>query len=177
MRNTILSLLFLLTPFVCIVGQNLNKTDSYLNLPQVSKGAKDFYLGKFKATDDQKTLSILDSLRTKNFKTRPFYLYLTARLSKKTDGALAEAIGESLKSFLERNSNDFIAFLKSGELQDSKSVTDSWAQLIAGEFMLTCEGNSKKCVTQSLNSTIMRTKTDYLQDLKAFYVQVSKYCH
>ena len=177
MRNTKVLLLFLLAPFSIIKGQTFTKPDNYLSLPGISKAAKDYYSGKFKASDDSKTLSILDSLRTRNSATRPFYLYLIARLSEKTDGALSESLGLTLKEFLEKSPNDFIAFLNSKEFPNSQSTSIKWADLIAGEFMISCENTVKKCVSKSLNSTLIKTNADHQKDLRAFYALVAKYCH
>jgi len=53
---------FLLT--LKIYGQAPHDVKFYLDNKQVSKNAKDFYNGKFKATDDVRTFSIIDSLKT-----------------------------------------------------------------------------------------------------------------
>ncbi len=48
---------------VCF-GQSPDDLSFYLNNKQISKTAKDFYNKKFKASDDQRTFSITDSLET-----------------------------------------------------------------------------------------------------------------
>ena len=55
--------------------------------------AKDFYNDKFKAGDNRRTFSILDSLKTKDDLTRLFYIFLVSKMLNKADGALSEEWG------------------------------------------------------------------------------------
>jgi len=81
-------------------GQAPGEIKGYLKNKDVSIAAKDFYSGKFKASDDERTLSILDSLKTQNNATRPFYIYLVSIMMDKSDGALSEALGMQQKNLL-----------------------------------------------------------------------------
>ena len=175
-RNTAILLCFILGQLNYSFSQEFRKSINYLDLPGISNNAKDYYLGKFKPSDNQRTLSILDSIRTKNNLTRPFYLLLLSQLGKNADGSLSEAIGNSLKLFLESNPDNFFAFLNSRDLKTGKAIKNNWANLVAGEFMIICEDSPKRCIEKSLVNTIEKTNVDYRNDLKTFYGLMLKYC-
>lgn len=140
----------------------------YLNSRKISKAAKDYYNGKFKASDDARTFSILDSLKTNDDSTRPFYIYLASKMMKKSDGALSEELGVVCKDFIEWHPNEAIAFLYSNKTMASREFIDNWAKTIAGEFRIDCEGKEKPCVKASLNKATVKCSEKnkkYLQDL------------
>ncbi|MES2775450.1 MAG: hypothetical protein V4722_14845 [Bacteroidota bacterium] len=89
--KTILTLLFLLA-MVLVNGQRLGDISSYLNNPRVIKDAKDYYRGKFRASDDTRTFNICDKINAKKSDTLlPFYLLCFSKILVKADGALSEA--------------------------------------------------------------------------------------
>src|SRR4051812_9794838 len=92
-------------------SQSPDNINYYQNHKGISKAAKDFYAGKFKASDDTKSLSILDSLYTKNNSTRPFYIYLACRMMEKSDGALSEELSYHAKRISESHPDWVIEFL------------------------------------------------------------------
>ena len=113
MIKGILSLLIFTILGNKIIAQPLGEISNYINSKDVSKNAKDYYNGLFKASDNLKTESIIDSLRTKNSNTRPFYLYLVSKMSTKSDGALSESLGMAFKDFTKKYPNELISFLYS----------------------------------------------------------------
>jgi hypothetical protein len=123
--------------------------DFYLNHKQISKNAKDFYSGKFSASDDGRTFSIMDSLETKNSQTRPFYILLVSKMLQKSDGALSEVLGSNCKDFLESSPNFLLDFLHSQHTLVSKNFIDKWAVIIETEFEISCEKNELKCLKKS----------------------------
>ena len=158
-------------------GQAPQNISFYLSNKQISKTAIDYYNGKFRATDDDKTLSILDSLKTKNELTRPFYIYLTSRMINQSDGALSEALGEACSELLEYHPDFAIDFLFSGSKMVQKRFISDWAKIIAGDFMITCEEKVKQCVRKALQQSLGKTKLANKQKLKQLYIQIENYCH
>jgi hypothetical protein len=129
----------------------------YLSHPQIAVSAKDYYNGKFKASDDAQTFSILDSLRTKNDSTRPFYILLVSSMLRKSDGALSEALGNACLNFLESHANQTIAFLYSNTALVKSEYKKDWAKIVAGEFMIACEGKEKACLKSSHQKAMATT--------------------
>jgi len=168
--------IFLLLNFK-VYGQAPLDIKSYLDNKQVSKTAWDFYYGKFKATDDNKTFSILDSLDTKNNLTRPFYIYLVSKILDKADGALSEYLGISCKEFIESHPDFLIDFLYSKSNIVDKRFLGNWANEIAGEFIIDCEGKEKQCIKKSLQKVSINVKLDNKSKLTAFYNTIESYCH
>jgi hypothetical protein len=158
-------------------GQAPLDTKFYLDNKQVSKTAKDFYYGKFKATDDKKTFSIIDSLKTKNNSTRPFYIFLVSRIIDKADGALSEYLGVSCKTFVESHPDFLLDFLYSRNTIVDKRFFEKWAGQIASEFMIDCEGKEKQCIKKSLQQASTKTRSDNKSRLTDFYHKIESFCH
>jgi hypothetical protein len=158
-------------------GQAPIELTSYLKSNQVSKSAKDVYNTHFKAGDDNKTASILDSLNTRNNATRPFYIYLVSKLMEQSDAALSEQLGYVGKEFIEHNPDNLIDFLYSKQNIVSKKFISLWAKQIAGEFMIDCEGKEQQCVNKSLQGVLTKTKAENKTKIKQFYDQIRSYCH
>jgi hypothetical protein len=158
-------------------GQAPGDIKGYLNNKNVSIVAKDFYSGKFKASDDERTLSILDSLKTRNNLTKPFYIYLVSIMMDKSDGALSEVLGEASKEFIEHNPNEAIDFLYSSNKVLIKKFRRNWAFRIGGEFVITCEGKEKECAKKSLEQTVIKISRGNKSKLTQFYKQIEAYCH
>lgn len=160
-----------------VLGQAPLDIKLYLESNQVSNIAKDFYNGKFKATDDNKTFSIIDSLKTTNNFTRPFYILLVSKMIAKADGALSESLGASCKDFVELHPDFLIDFLYSKSTIVDKSFLDKWAKQIAGEFMIDCEGKETQCITQSLQKASTKGRLNNKRKLTDFYQKIQSYCH
>jgi hypothetical protein len=157
-------MVFLSKASIC---QPLQKTSIYLNDALVSKNAKNFYQRKFKASDDERTESIIDSLKTSNSKTRPFYIFLVSKMLTKADGALAELLGLECKEFAEQNPDALISFLYSKNI-DSAYFED-WTGAIAGEFQIECEGSEYHCVDSSFKIAANNCLPDNMKKLSSFY--------
>jgi len=158
-------------------GQSLLDIKFYLDNQQVSKTAKDFYYGKFKATDNTKTFSIIDSLKTKNNLARPFYIFLVSKIINKADGALSELLGAGCKDFVELHPDFLIDFLDSKSTLVDKRFFDNWAQLIAGEFIIDCEGKEKQCIKKSLEQASTKIRSNNKSRLTNFYHKIESYCY
>ena len=170
-------LLVLLLLSLNAFGQAPIDVASYLNNRQVSKIAKDFYKGRFKASDDKNTMSIVDSLKTRNNTTRPFYIYLVSKIMTTADGALSEAVGYASKEFFKLHPNALVEFLYANNKMVEKKFISAWALQIAGEIMIDCEGNEKQCIRKSLQKTGAKTTKKNKARLTRFYKKIEGYCH
>lgn len=168
--------LFLFLTFK-VYGQAPLDTKYYLGNKQISKTAKDFYNGKFSATDDTRTFSIIDSLKTRNSLTRPFYIFLVSRIMDKADGALSESLGVSCKDFIEIHPDFLMDFLYSKSKIADKRFLNNWAHQIAGEFMIDCEGKEKQCIKKSLKQALTKIKPGNRSRLTNFYQIIESYCN
>lgn len=168
--------IFLLLTFK-VYGQVPLDIKTYLDNKQISKTAKDFYNSKFKATDNTKTFSIVDSLKTKNNLTRPFYIFLVSKIIDNADGALSESIGISCKDFIESQPDFLIDFLYSKSKIVDTRFLDNWANQIAGEFRIDCEGREKQCIKKSLQQVSTKIKLSNKSRLTDFYRKIESYCH
>jgi hypothetical protein len=174
MQKVISAFVFLILFSIASTAQDKKELDLFLKNEDIPKTAKDYYKGKFKAADDAKTFSILDSIGTNNPYTRQFYLYLATQMMEKSDGALSEELGVRTKEYLEQHPNWALAFLQ-GSLA-TPSFNSIWAQKIAGEIMIDCEGKEKQCAKVWYEKTLKKTNTQYKSTLKALYLQVSTQC-
>jgi hypothetical protein len=174
MQRIVFSSFLLLLLSIGSEAQDKNELASFLNDKRISKAAKDYYHGKFKATDNAKTFSIVDSISTKNSQTRPFYLYLTTQIMKNSDGALSEELGLRAKEYLEQHPDWALLFLR-GNLA-APSFISIWAETIAGEIMIDCEGKEKQCAKQWYVTANKKTSTNQKQTLVDLYRQVSARC-
>lgn len=166
---------FLINCFSFVVSaQDRAQLDQFLNNKSISKAAKEYYQGKFKAADNAKTFSILDSISTKNAETRPFYLFLTTQIMKNSDGALSEELGLRAKKYLEQHPDWALIFLQ-GNLAAPASIS-IWAKAIAGEINIDCEGEEKQCAKQWYDKANKKTSTKNKQTLTELYRQVSARC-
>jgi hypothetical protein len=155
-------------------AQDKNELALFLKDNNISKAAKDYYQGKFKATDNAKTFSILDSIETKNSQTRSFYLYLATQMMKHSDGALSEELGLRTKEYLEKHPDWALSFLQ--EKLSAPSYISTWAKTIAGEIMIDCEGKEKQCVKQWYEIANKKTSINQKKTLVELYQQVSAQC-
>lgn len=146
--------------------------NKYLQNSHISQAAKDYYLGKFNASDDERTLSIVDSLNTKNDSTRYFYFLLISKMQVSADGALAEALGNSCKAFLEHHPNDLVQFLYFKNTSKDTGRINSWAKLIADEFLIECENTELKCVDLSDRMVKNKFHIKSLESLDKFYQKI-----
>ena len=129
----------------------------YLNHPQISTTAKDYYNGTFWASDDVRTFSILDSLYTYNDSTRPFYFLLVSNMMHRSDGALSELVGVACRNLLESHPNEALEFLYANTALAKPEFRNDWAKAIAGEFMIACEGKEKPCIKNWFDKAMRKT--------------------
>ena len=171
MRFFVILLLLLLSGK--LFSQSLDRISKYLDSKHISQVAKDYYNGKFAATADSRTLSILDSVSTTNHTTRPFYLLLMSRMMKTANGALAEIIGTRCKEFVEQHPNQTVSFLYN---ERGRKFLENWGKAIAAELTIDCEEQPKACSRKSLAIATQRVKSTNKKLLEQLYEKVALYC-
>lgn len=156
-------------------AQPLGKMDMYLASTSISTTAKDYYRGAFKASDDQRTFAIMDSLETKNNASRPFYLFLVSKMIDHSDGALGEALCGTCAAFLEEHPSNFIAYLNSLPAAARYKKMDKWALTAAGEYLISCEGKEMYCINDSYKKATAKVSKQYASILKDVYASIRHY--
>jgi hypothetical protein len=94
--------------------------------------------GKIKASDDNPTFRILDSLCCKNIRDRDFYFKVANKIRQQSDGALSEYFsGASGKFYLTCNS-DFLRLSRT----ISNAEVNNWLDFIAFDFYVDAKYDS-----------------------------------
>ena len=73
---------------------------------------KDFYEGKLRPTDDDKTWELLKELTVANDTCFPLYFYLFNKIFYKSDGALGEMVSEFCVDFLAKFPKEVLTFFQ-----------------------------------------------------------------
>jgi len=73
--------------------------------------AKDFYWGKYRPTDEEKTAKLLAKVTTNNNKLRPLYRWVLNKTIYIQDGALAEYTGEPARRYAEKYPKEFFEYM------------------------------------------------------------------
>jgi hypothetical protein len=108
-----------------------------------SVSMKKFYEGKFVPTDDDKTRKLLNELVFSNDTILPLSFYLFNKICTKSDGALAEMIGEYCAEFLAKNSQYVLTyFSKERNLKINKPLWKEYARSIGYELYFKIDGTS-----------------------------------
>jgi hypothetical protein len=149
----------------------------YLKDKHISRTAKDYYRHKFKARDDKRTLAIIDSVNTRNPQTRPFYLYLVSKMMKRSDGALSEALEITCKDLLEARPDDVLDFLYAKGGLANPEFINQWAEMIAGNFLMDCQGKEKDCIRKSLEKATAKCSLSNKKKLNVLFQKIKSYSH
>jgi hypothetical protein len=83
----------------------------YINNPNCSPIAKDFYTGKFRPGDNPETATLLALVTTNDNNLRPFYRWCLNRTIQIQDGALSEYTGVPARQYAEKFPNEFFAYM------------------------------------------------------------------
>lgn len=111
-----------------------------------------FQQKKLLPEDDNKMLSITDSLFTTNPQTDLFYFMVFTRSMNGSDGFYSEAVGLSAFNFVNQHTEQFADYFNIAPGLDEKDM-DNWANFIHGEIQISKEGKEEKAV-QELESTV-----------------------
>lgn len=83
----------------------------YIENPDCSPAARNFYWGRFRPTDDSATAALLALVTTKNEDLRPFYRWCLNLTIFIQDGALAELTGVPARRYAESFPDEFFRYM------------------------------------------------------------------
>ncbi|MBF6639869.1 hypothetical protein IVB69_00105 [Flavobacterium sp. J49] len=83
----------------------------YIENKNCSKVAIDFYFGKYRPTDEDKTEKLLGLVITENSELRPFYRWILNKTILIQDGALAEYTGIPARQYAEKFPSEFFEYM------------------------------------------------------------------
>lgn len=141
----------------------------YLQHPQVSQDAIDFYTGDLKVSDPDRVMGIVDSLFTKNDDTRPFYILLTSRMLGQAKGDLRKMLNISCRHFAEQNPAALANFLFTKHYMVPNGYKQLWAYRIAVDIRLICSGDLFDCFKASRNLALSHCDEDSKPKLESLY--------
>jgi hypothetical protein len=82
----------------------------YIDDPDCSGLAIDFYYGAFRPSDDRVTDELLKLATTNNARLRPFYRWCLTKTLQLADGGLAESVGEPAWHYIEKFPKEFFEY-------------------------------------------------------------------
>jgi hypothetical protein len=95
--------------------------------------------------DDNKMLSITDSLFTERDDRHLFYFMVFTKSMNKSDGFYSEALGLSAMKFVNEHTDRFADYFNIVPLLDENDF-NNWIDYVWGEIMITAENNEKETV-------------------------------
>ncbi len=149
----------------------------YVENEECTQIAIDFYLGKFRPTDNDQTEELLNLVLTKNTELRPFYRWILNKTIIIQDGALGEYTGLPARKYAERFPNEFFDYL---DIEKSNEKYQNWCNsimysgfydyddydnlaLVRKEFAKTMMKNCTSC-SKSTNDRIKKFANDCFPD-------------
>jgi len=116
----------------------------YLNNAGVAQIAKDFYINKFRPSDNDSTTLLLSYLSTNDSIVRPFYLWCLDFTITISDGALSEYPGEPAIQYATKFPKEFFEFMD----QDStRERYKRWVEIIAYSGLVNYNAEYEKIKT------------------------------
>lgn len=106
--------------------------------------------------EDDKMLSITDSLFTLNPKTAKFFFYVFTYSMNEADGFYAEALGLSALDFIKERPEKFETYFRRSD-KFSKKELYNWAECIYGEIQISRENEEQEAITE-LENLLRKTK-------------------
>lgn len=146
----------------------------YLQHPQVSKDAIDYYTGDLTVSDPDRVMSIVDSMFTKNDDTRPFYILLTSMMLSQAKGDLRKQLNISCRHFAEQNPGALATFLFTKQAMVLPSYKRQWAYRIAVDIRLICSDDIFDCFKASRNIAIANCDEDSKSKMEVLYSYIRK---
>lgn len=99
----------------------------YIENKNCSQTAIDFYFGKYRPTDEEKTEKLLGLVTTENSELRPFYRWILNKTILIQDGALGEYTGRPARQYAEKFPNEFFEYM---DIEKSNEKYLSWCNSI-----------------------------------------------
>lgn len=129
----------------------------YLSNQPIENNARLILIDSIYPSDNKITFDSMDSLSSKNVKTRNFFFKVFIKILDKTDGALSEAVGSYVLQYIERYPEEFLnrtnkidkkyfdkfAHFSGYELGFSEDYGKSWLDSLTSRC-LNCDSNEFK---------------------------------
>lgn len=106
-----------------------------------------YHQEKLIPADDNKMLSITDSLFTTDEKTDLFYFIVFTKSMNGSDGFYSEALGISAFNFVSKNTEWFADYFNIAPKLTNKDM-DNWANYVYGEIQISREGEELKAIKE-----------------------------
>lgn len=141
-----------------IVSPNQKELNKALADNTIDKYFKDiYYQEKLISANDNKMLSITDSLFTTDKETDLFYFIVFTKSMNGSDGFYSEALGLSAFEFITKKTEWFSDYFNIAPKLTEKDL-DNWAYYIYGEIQISREGEELKAINEFENLTINNVK-------------------
>ncbi len=155
-------------------AQSLGSIDNYLEDPKVHQGAKDYYNETVKATADDSTARIADSMLTKNDTVRPFYMLLVSKMFIYADADLAMMLFPRCYTLLDQRPDDIMEFLYCDDKFVQSEFKNYWATAIAFQFRKERPGDVKENLDNMKAELTEKCKKKQREHLNDFLGLVAK---
>tara|TARA_Y100000766_G_C18772636_1_gene539089 strand:+ start:60 stop:944 length:885 start_codon:yes stop_codon:yes gene_type:complete len=116
-----------------------------------------YYQEKLISADDNKMLSITDSLFTNNIKTDLFYFIVFTKSMNGSDGFYSEALGLSVFDFVTKKTELFADYFNIAPKLNDKDM-DNWADYVYGEIQISRENEEKEAISELENQLLENIK-------------------
>ena len=118
---------FNLTHNIDIDSINKRPVRFYIENKDCNKTAIDFYYGKYRPTDEDKTADLLALATSDNKDLRSFYKWILNKTIAISDGALAEYIVVPARKYAEKFPDEFFNYM---DLDKTTERYDNWVEAI-----------------------------------------------
>lgn len=130
----------------------------YIENKNCSQTAIDFYFGKHRPADDQKTEKLLGLVTTEDSELRPFYRWILNKTILIQDGALAEETGIPARQYAEKFPNEFFEYM---DMEKSNEKYVNWYNAIQySGFYDTDDFENPKSIREELEKTMRKNCTN-----------------
>lgn len=131
---------------------------------------------KLISADDNKMLSITDSLFTKNPENDLFYFIVFTKSMNGSDGFYSEALGLSAFSFVTNKTEWFSDYFNTAPKLTDKDM-NNWANYVYGEILISREGEELKAINELeiiVLENIIEARKDHRAVIEKFIGKIRK---
>lgn len=136
----------------------------YIENKKCSQIAVEFYYGKYRPTDEEKTEKLLSLVTTENSELRPFYRWILNKTILIQDGALAEYTGKPARQYAEKFPDEFFEYMdfdKSGE-----KYSDWYNSIMYSGFYDTDNFEKPNIIREEIIKTMTKNCRNENQEMK-----------
>ncbi len=136
----------------------------YIENKKCSQTAIEFYYGKYRPTDEEKTEKLLNLVTTESSELRPFYRWILNKTILIQDGALGEYTGKPARQYAEKFPNEFFEYMdfdKSGE-----KYSDWYNSIMYSGFYDSDNSEKPNLIREEMIKTMTENCKNYNQEMK-----------